>query len=460
MLFNSYPFIFGYLPVTLAGYLLLVRRAPGATVIWLGAASVVFYAGWNLSYVPLLLASVAFNYVFSQLITAQMKRRSSARSVLALAIVLNLGVLGYYKYANFFVDAVEEATGLPFSIGHVILPLGISFFTFTQIAFLVDLSRGHKSDLTFPKYLLFVTFFPHLIAGPILHHASIMPQFKWRKVHVREDLEVGLSIFVIGLCKKVIFADTLAKYGGPVFVAAAQGQQLGLIESWAGVLAYSLQLYFDFSGYSDMAIGLARMCGVRFPLNFASPYKAQNIIEFWRRWHMTLSSFLRDYLYIPLGGNRYGALRRYLNLMITMCLGGLWHGAAWTFVLWGALHGIFLVLNHTWQARGRSYRFPERVGRTGRAASIFVTYLAVTVAWVFFRSATIPSALSILRAMAGWNGIFLPQPWQGRFASWGIDLTPYVTFVNMDATFSGMRQVVLTIIFLGIVWFQIGRAHA
>jgi alginate O-acetyltransferase complex protein AlgI len=453
MLFNSYAFIFGYLPITLAGYLLLVRWAPNACVVWLSAASVAFYAGWNPRYVPLLLTSVVFNYICSQFMVGRMTRRGDVRVVLMLAVAVNLGVLGYYKYSNFFVETMEGVTRLTFSIGHVILPLGISFFTFTQIAFLVDLSRGHKSFLTFPKYLLFVTFFPHLVAGPILHHASIVPQFRWRKVDLWSDLEVGLTIFILGLCKKVVFADTLAKFVGPVFQAVAQGQQLGIIESWAGVVAYSLQLYFDFSGYSDMAIGLARMCGVRFPLNFASPYKAENIIEFWRRWHMTLSAFLRDYLYIPLGGNRHGPLRRYLNLMVTMVLGGLWHGASWTFVAWGALHGIYLVVNHAWQAVARAFGSAERPRGLERVVGIFTTYVAVTVAWVFFRSATFPAALSMLRAMAGLNGIFLPQLWQDRFAKWGVDLAGFVTFTDMAPTFNGMRQVVLTMIFLGIVWF-------
>ncbi len=448
MLFNSYAFIFGYLPVTLAGYLLLVRRFPLACVVWLATASVVFYAGWNPRYVPLLLISVVGNYGFSRLI--RRPPQGSGGLALAAAITLNLLLLAYYKYMNFFADVVRDTTGLSFTFGNIILPLGISFFTFTQIAFLVDLYRGKASDLSFPKYLLFVTFFPHLVAGPILHHASIVPQFTWPEDRRASDLAVGSAIFVIGLCKKVIFADSLANFVTPVFAAAVQGQPIGLVESWSAVLAYSLQLYFDFSGYSDMAIGLARMCGVHFPLNFASPYKAANIIEFWRRWHMTLSQFLRDYLYIPLGGNRRGSIRRYLNLMVTMVLGGLWHGPSWNFVLWGALHGAYLVVNHGWSAL--TQRFGWRAGAVGRPVGVLMTFVAVTFAWVLFRAASLPAAWDILNGMIGLNGVRLPLQWQARIDQLGLHAS-WVSFADMGATFTGGRQVALTCALLAVVFF-------
>ena len=416
MLFNSYAFIFIFLPITMVGYWLLVRWWPDTCVVWLSAASLAFYAGWNPRYIPLLMASVVGNYAFSKLI--RRARRTSGRrafGILTCAIVSNLALLGYFKYANFFVEVVQEATGLNYSVGAIILPLGISFFTFTQIAFLVDLSRGETSNLSFPKYFLFVTFFPHLIAGPILHHASIIPQFSWPRDQRKRDLEVGIAIFIFGLFKKVIIADSLTKFVTPVFDIAAQGHGLGLVESWAGVVAFSLQLYFDFSGYSDMAIGLARMCGVRFPLNCASPYKAHNIIGFWRRWHMTLSQFLRDYLYIPLGGNRRGSARRYINLIVTMVLGGLWHGASWTFVLWGTLHGIYLVLNHAWQFCRAQFglrrcstrsRTPDRYlcyffggnDRLGLLPRIFVTACDCGFArngWNQWHTASIPMGIQI-----------------------------------------------------------------
>jgi alginate O-acetyltransferase complex protein AlgI len=454
MLFNSYAFIFIYLPITLVGYWLLVRWWPDGCVVWLSAASLAFYAGWNPRYVPLLVVSVVGNYGFSTLMRRVQKSKARmAFAILTCAVVANLALLGYFKYANFFMEVVQETTGLNYSIGAIILPLGISFFTFTQIAFLVDLYRGEASDLSFSRYLLFVTFFPHLIAGPILHHASIVPQFSWPKDHRRSDLEVGIAIFIFGLFKKVIIADSLAKFVSPVFDAAVQGQGLGVIESWAGVVAFSLQLYFDFSGYSDMAIGLARMCGVRFPLNFSSPYKAHNIIEFWRRWHMTLSQFLRDYLYISLGGNRRGPARRYLNLMVTMVLGGLWHGASWTFVLWGALHGIYLVLNHAWQYAARGLGLAGVLRGAERSVGIVVTFLAVTVAWVFFRAPSLTAAIAVLRGMAGLNGVRLPYQWEGKLDQLGVHLTPWITFVDMRTTFAGQRQVLLTALCLAVVWF-------
>jgi D-alanyl-lipoteichoic acid acyltransferase DltB (MBOAT superfamily) len=263
--------------------------------------------------------------------------------LLASAIAVNLILLGYFKYANFFADNLNHFAGTALPIGQVILPLGISFFTFTQIAFLVDTYQGKVKEFNFVHYTLFVTYFPHLIAGPVLHHKEMMPQFAKRNVcHLNWDnVAVGLSIFVLGLAKKVLIADSLAEFATPIFSAVAAGGQPMLFEAWIGALAYTLQLYFDFSAYSDMAIGISLMFNVRLPMNFNSPYKATSIIDFWRRWHMTLSRFLRDYLYIPLGGSRNGKAQRYLNLMITMLLGGLWHGAGWTFVIWGGLHGFY-----------------------------------------------------------------------------------------------------------------------
>jgi alginate O-acetyltransferase complex protein AlgI len=297
----------------------------------------------------------------------------------------------------------------------VILPLGISFFTFTQIAFLVDTYQGKVKEFNFVHYALFVTYFPHLIAGPVLHHSEMMPQFAKRAVcRINWDnMAVGLSIFVLGLAKKVLLADSVSDFSTPVFEAVKAGGTPMLIEAWVGALAYTLQLYFDFSAYSDMAIGLSLMFNVRLPLNFNSPYKATSIIEFWRCWHMTLSRFLRDYLYIPLGGSRLGTSRRYANLVITMLLGGLWHGAGWTFVIWGALHGFYLLLNHAWRA------FKARLGWDdgGRLAALgagALTFLAVVVGWVFFRADSYTSAVTMLQGMAGVNGVSLPGALESR----------------------------------------------
>ena len=322
------------------------------------------------------------------------------------------------------------------------LPLGISFFTFTQIAYLVDIYRAEPAGASYPKYLLFVTFFPHLIAGPILHHRETMSQFGRRLTPTAENFAVGLTIFAIGLFKKVILADGIAPYVAPVFDAAAQGKSLTLLEAWSGALAYTLQLYFDFSGYSDMAIGLARLFGVTFPLNFASPYKATSIIDFWRRWHMTLSRFLRDYLYIPLGGNRRGPARRYANLMITMLLGGLWHGAGWTFVIWGGLHGLYLVINHLWRAAGL------RIG--SRALAGAVTFIAVVIAWVFFRASSVEAASHILAGMAGLNGVVLPVEWQSKLA--GIPGIASLRFAELGAAFQGRETLQAIAALLAIAW--------
>jgi D-alanyl-lipoteichoic acid acyltransferase DltB (MBOAT superfamily) len=336
MLFNSAEFLFFFLPLLLFAFFRLGRHNRRLAAFWLTAGSLFFYGWWNPAYLGLLLSSIVFNYLVGYTIARGDDIGSSRRKrLLALGITVDLALLGYYKYANFFVDSVNAAFGTNYAILEIVLPLGISFFTFTQIAFLVDAARGEAKEFDFVHYSLFVTYFPHLIAGPVLHHKEMMPQFGQASTYrfSHEHLTVGLTVFAIGLFKKVVLADGVAPFASSVFAAAERGEVLGLFQAWGGTLAYSLQLYFDFSGYSDMAIGLSYMIGVRLPINFNSPYKSVNIADFWRRWHMTLSRFLRDYLYIPLGGNRKGSVRRYVNLMTTMLLGGLWHGAGWTFVL-------------------------------------------------------------------------------------------------------------------------------
>jgi len=336
-----------------------------------------------------------------------------------VAIAANLILLGYFKYAHFFADNLNHFAGTALSVGQVILPLGISFFTFTQIAFLVDTYQGKVKEFNFVYYTLFVTYFPHLIAGPVLHHKEMMPQFAKRNVcHINWDnVAVGLSIFVLGLAKKVLIADSLAEFATPIFNAVAAGGQPMLFEAWFGALAYTLQLYFDFSAYSDMAIGISLMFNVRLPMNFNSPYKATNIIDFWRRWHMTLSRFLRDYLYIPLGGSRHGKARRFLNLFITMLLGGLWHGAGWTFIIWGALHGFYLMVNHAWRAFKEKMGWSEG-GKLAKLCAGALTFLAVVVGWVFFRADSFSSAMTMLHSMAGLNGMSLPTSWEGKLGQY------------------------------------------
>ena len=407
MLFTSIEFVFAFLPGVAAGYYMIARwGGREAAMLWLAAASLFFYAWWNPPFLALLVVSVGWNYGIGQVIT---RRRS--RAILALGIAANLGLIAYFKYANLAFESANGLLGTSIGTVDIVLPLAISFFTFQQIAYLVDVYHRKVSDTNFVHYVLFVSFFPQLIAGPIVHHGETIPQFAaaGAKTPSRENLVIGGAIFILGLYKKIVIADGLAIHADLVFDAALAGEAPDLATAWGGALAYTLQLYFDFSGYSDMAIGLARMFGIRLPLNFDSPYKAVNIIDFWRRWHMTLSRFLRDYLYIPLGGNRKGSGRRIVNLMITMLLGGLWHGAGWTYVFWGGLHGVYLIINQAWRELRRLLG-GDVVTSTlaGRGLSRAVTFLAVVVAWVFFRAGSWDAALHVLEGMTGLNGLVLP----------------------------------------------------
>jgi len=355
VLFNSLEFIFWFLPATLAGFFLLGYLGQyNLAAIFMTLASLFFYAWWNPPYVLLILISIGVNYALGSALGAGEQDNNIARRklLLAVGIAINIFLLGYYKYANFFADSVNAALSTDWNFGNIVLPLGISFFTFQQIGYLVDAYRGETKGYTIINYGLFVSFFPQLIAGPIVHHKDVMEQFGDKKIYriSWENIAIGLTIFIIGLSKKILIADTVAQYATPVFNAVAEGGSISFYEAWAGALFYTFQLYFDFSGYSDMAIGIARLFGIRLPINFDSPYKAASITDFWRRWHITLSNFLRDYLYIHLGGSRKGELRRNANLIITMLLGGLWHGAGLTFIIWGGLHGLYLAINHQWRS--------------------------------------------------------------------------------------------------------------
>ena len=434
MLFNSYLFILVFLPITLGVYVIIVRQGwRKRSFDWLVVASIFFYGWWKWSNVPLLLGSLLFNYTIGTWL-GKLNPGHRARVLLTFGLAGNLLFLGYFKYANFFIDNANAVLGLKWGFTHVVLPLGISFITFQKIAYLVDSYQGLTRGYGFRDFCLFVSFFPQLIAGPIVHHSELMPQFRrptagpdW------EDWGVGATLFVIGLGKKVLVADPFAAFATPVFGAAHAGMTPSFAEAWIGTLAYAMQIYFDFSGYSDMAIGLGRLFGIRLPLNFNSPYKAENIADFWRRWHMTLSRFLRDYLYIPLGGNRKGPRRRYVNLLVTMLLGGLWHGAGWTFVVWGGLHGLYLSLFHGWHDwRARTGRASATPSTGGVWAGRVVTFFVVLVAWVFFRADNFRSAMTILGSMAGAHGF--------SFRAEGIN-------VNLaEAT-------KMVVIFLGVVWF-------
>ncbi|HFD87845.1 MAG TPA: MBOAT family protein [Gammaproteobacteria bacterium] len=408
MLFNSLTFIFLFLPITLIGYYLVGGRGHHNLAIgWLVGASLFFYGFWNTEYLILILSSILFNYSIGLLIHG-----TYSKHWLFMGVASNLALLGYYKYANFSVDNANAVFDAGLSLEHIAFPLAISFFTFQQIAYLVDTYKGKTREINYLHYCLFVTFFPQLIAGPIVHHKEMLPQFAKDAIYKLNygHLAVGLTIFALGLFKKVVLADNIAPYAIPVFDAAERGIDLTFWEAWYGAFAYTFQIYFDFSGYSDMAIGLARLFGIRLPLNFNSPYKSASIIEFWRRWHMTLSRFLRDYLYIPLGGSRKGDVRRYTNLMLTMLLGGLWHGAGWTFLAWGALHGFYLTVNHIWREFGRQLgHVTPGLSAIGTHVSRMITLASVVVAWGFFRAETFQGGWNILAAMAGGNGVSLPH---------------------------------------------------
>lgn len=422
MLFNSTIFVFSFLPMTLAGFYLIGGRLGLAPALaWLVLASLFFYAWWHPPFVLLILGSVAGNYLIGRWLMA-LYSRPQRRLVLAFGVAANLGLLATFKYAGFLAQAVNALLGAGLEVPAIILPLAISFFTFQQVAYLVDLYRGTAEPAGLLRYSLFVTFFPQLIAGPIVLQREIMPQLARADLcrPVPTNLAVGATMFTIGLAKKVIIADGVAAYADPVFAAAASGVAPGLFTAWLGTLAFGFQIYFDFSGYSDMALGLARMFNLRLPINFDSPYKATSIIDFWRRWHITLSRFLRDYLYVPLGGNRRGPARRYANVMIVMLLGGLWHGAAWTFVLWGGLHGLYIALNLAWRAlRRRLTPGRDAPSRGGVIASRLATFAAVSLAWVPFRAEGLDAALAMWRGAFGLNGLSLPpeaRAWLGAVA--------------------------------------------
>jgi D-alanyl-lipoteichoic acid acyltransferase DltB (MBOAT superfamily) len=402
MLFNSLAFLLGYAPIVIGGFFLLGMRSMRSACAWLGFMSLAFYAWWHPPHTLILLASILFNF-FSGICISRVGPLGSLRRkrVLGVALAINLSALCYYKYFGFFGTTISTALGMDWSIADIVLPLGISFFTFTQIAYLVDTYQGKVQEHDLTRYLLFVTYFPHLVAGPIIHHRDVMSQFEKRSTFNfnADNFTAGAVIFIIGLFKKVVIADSIAGFNTTVFALAEQGAAINVAAAWAGSLAYALQLYFDFSGYSDMAIGLSLMLNVRLPFNFDSPYKSRSIIDFWRRWHISLSTFLRDYLYIPLGGNRHGEARRYLNMFLTMLLGGLWHGAGWTFIVWGALHGSFLAINHAWRSASHGARFTQ--SRWYGTLCWALTLLAVLLAWIFFRAHSVSGALHLIEAMLG-----------------------------------------------------------
>ncbi len=409
MLFNSVVYIFAFLPITFFIYFYLnKKRLIKASKIFLVFSSLFFYSWWNIKYLPLILISMLFNYTIGRELSNKYKNRFiSSKKLLSIGIIFNLSLLGYFKYMDFFIKNINNIFNSNISMLHLALPLAISFFTFQQIAYLVDSYKNETKEYDFLNYALFVTFFPQLIAGPIVHHSEMMPQFANIKNKVRNynNIALGLFIFSIGLFKKVVIADTFSQWATYGFDVA---KNLNMLEAWCTSLSYTFQIYFDFSGYTDMAIGTAFLFNIKLPINFYSPYKAINIQDFWRRWHITLSRFLKDYIYIPLGGNRKGKIRTYLNIFITFLLGGIWHGAGWTFIIWGILHGIGLIIYHIWKQIGIT--IPKII-------AWFITFNFLNITWIFFRAENFTDVKKIIKGMFKINEYTLSIKWNSLFDS-------------------------------------------
>lgn len=451
MLFNSYEFIFIFLPITFFIYFYLnSKRLTEVAKGFLVFSSLFFYSWWNIAYLPLILGSMLFNYVIGNTLSKTkednkkgLHKTFSKKSILIFGIVCNVSLLGYFKYADFFIENFNLTIGTSVDLLNLLLPLAISFFTFQQIAYLVDSYKAETKEYDFLNYALFVTFFPQLIAGPIVHHKEMMPQFATLKNKVKNyrNIALGLFIFSIGLFKKVVIADTFAVWANQGFDVA---ETLNLFEAWATSLSYTFQLYFDFSGYTDMAIGIALLFNIKLPINFNSPYKALSIQDFWRRWHITLSRFLRDYIYIPLGGNKKGNFRTYSNLMATFIIGGFWHGAGWTFLFWGFLHGLALSIHRLWQTLGF---------KMWSWLAWFITFNFVNIAWVFFRAKEWDDAVKVLSGMIAIDNIALPGFLKSKLSF----LSDYgITFDSWLKSISGNYITVLWIIvgFVLVVLFK------
>ncbi len=451
MLFNSWEFIGIFLPITLGIYFLLARKEKiHYKLLWLVGTSIFFYSWWNPNFLPVLAFSIIFNYSLGIILykNSGLKQRSISLGLLIMGISINLGLLGYFKYAIFFKSILSGVVNDQFQLHSVQIPLGISFFTFQQIVYLVEAYGGLFVEGNFLVYSCFVSFFPQLIAGPIVRPEEIIPQIKKSILahEWAENILVGLSIFVIGLFKKVVIADSLSEMVSPVFSRAEQGEVLDFFSAWGATFGYTFQLYFDFSGYADMAIGLGKCFGIKVPLNFNSPYKAFNIIEFWRCWHITLSRFLKDFLYIPLGGSKNGRTRKFLNLFLTMTIAGFWHGAGWTFVFWGALHGGFLIVNHAWNNIWR-----RKINSWWSILlSRMVTILCIALGWVFFRAETFAGASHIFKGMMN-----LPYTISEKYESLAYLLEGIgFSFTGPWISENNILSVVWLIFWLGFLWFM------
>lgn len=404
MLFTSLEFLFFFLPITTTLFFVINHFSRKNGMLWLAVTSLFFYSWWDARFLFIIALSILFNYFTGEYIAQKKNTNETAQSkrVLYLGIAFNILMLLFFKYTNFIITSLNYTLSTNIPNGKIELPLGISFFTFTQTAYLVDCYTKNIRRHGLTNYVLFVSYYPHLIAGPILHHDEMMPQFNHRKKSTFNiiDISVGLTFFAFGLFKKVIIADNIAPLANNAFFEASTKETIDFLLAWKGSLAYSLQLYFDFSGYSDMAIGLSRLIGIKMPINFHSPYKSTCVIDFWQRWHRTLSRFFRDYLYFPLGGSRRGFIRKYANLATTMLLAGIWHGSGITFIIWGFMHAIYLLINHCWRDLKLYTGFNYNENKLPiQVLNILVCFFAVNIAWVTFRADSISTAITMYRSM-------------------------------------------------------------
>jgi D-alanyl-lipoteichoic acid acyltransferase DltB (MBOAT superfamily) len=475
MLFNSIEFLFIFLPVTLAGFYLLGTISRASAIRWLILVSLVFYAWWRPVNVLIIAPSIVINYTFARILLRLNESEGSqslSKAVLTLGILFNVAFLGFFKYTDFISSTVNDVFGANLVLRHIILPLGISFITFQKIAFLADIQAGRVRSFTFQDYCTFVLFFPQLIAGPIVHYREMMPQFHTASCRFdKENFAVGLTLLFFGLFKKVFFADKIALFVTPIYERAAVGGGTSFLLAWMAAIGFTLQIYFDFSGYSDMALGLARFFGIRLPQNFDSPLRTSSIIDFWLRWHMTLTRFLTAYIYNPLAlwltrrrlakgqlgfGGRNTTVGAFFFLLmfpiiITMFVSGLWHGAGYGFIVWGLLHGFYLTINHGCRVIAARL-WPNRMSyvRFMKPAGWVLTFISVTAAMVFFRSPTMTSAVDVVKGLIGLNGIALPQALFDRLGPLGAALHG----LGVNGTKSwGIRDFAETAIWISLLMF-------
>ena len=449
MLFNSYEFIFAFLPISVLVYFYLNKlRLAVASTSWLVFSSLFFYSWWNIAYLPLILSSVLFNYTITHIMASNSEKQNrffSNQKLLTIGLIFNIGLLGYFKYMDFFITNVNWIVDADLPLLKLTLPLAISFFTLQQIAFLVDSYEGLVKEKNFLDYTVFVTFFPQLIAGPIVHHSEMMPQFSTlrNKVTNYNNIANGLLLFSIGLFKKVAIADTFAIWATEGF---DHSQVLSLLEAWATSLAYTFELYFDFSGYSDMALGIALIFNIKLPLNFNSPFKRTGMIDFWKNWHMTLTNFITTYIYTPINRmyDRLTFHKAMFATMVTFLVAGLWHGASWMFVIFGALHGAGVVTNHYWK---------KSKIRINKYLAWFITFNFINITFVFFRALEWSDAMKVLRGMMGLSGIVLPNglfSQLGFLTAYGIEFNPLMETIK----FSGLIFLYLILGFIITLFFH------